>query len=143
MWLRLTLSETDVRPIPGEFVGLLCRPMCFHIWWWQETCPFVYAGNWFETETYTSGIVEEIVDEDDRTWRIRVKGERMVLRATDYYEYDEGERVAVIKGWNVTTDSAFCWDDIETKTTESDAGTFESDDVVDGWTIVPASFYEN
>lgn len=136
-WLRLNLLESDTRPVPGEFIGLICRPMEFHFWWYQESCPLLYAGNWFETEAYTSGIVEYVANEDERVFQVRVKGESLLIQASDYYGYAVGERVAVVKKWDAPGENAFNWGDLELK--EEDTGI----DTVNGWQIVPVSFYQN
>ena len=70
-WMRLWLNKENKWPIPGELCGLLVKPLSLppHCWWFQETSPFLYSGNWFETDYYTSGIVlaifEKKPDEDE------------------------------------------------------------------------------
>jgi hypothetical protein len=62
-WLRLWLPQENKYPIPGEFVGISVKPQAVppHCWWFQETSPFLYSGNWFETDYYTSGIVLAVI----------------------------------------------------------------------------------
>lgn len=59
--MRYYLHRDAKWPLPGEFIGLLAKPWPTHVWWFQETSPFLYAGNWFETNYCTSGIVKEIL----------------------------------------------------------------------------------
>lgn len=67
-WMRYWLPVDGQFPVPGEFVGLVCKAQSVpsHCWWYQRTNPFVYAGNFFETEYYTSGIILAIIEEQDR-----------------------------------------------------------------------------
>jgi len=66
-WLRLWLDKENTYPVPGEFVGITVKPMAVppHCWWFQETSPLLYSGNWFETDYYTSGIVLVIIKNID------------------------------------------------------------------------------
>lgn len=67
-WMRHWLRKDAQFPVPGEFVGLLCKAQSVppHCWWYQETNPFLYSGNFFETEYYTSGIVLAVIEEVGR-----------------------------------------------------------------------------
>ena len=67
-WMRYWINKDSKLPVPGEFIGILCRPVAAppHVWWFQESAPFVYAGNWMETGTLTSGVVTVVTEEDDR-----------------------------------------------------------------------------
>ena len=67
-WLRYWLKKEDTFPVPGEFISLVCKAQGIppHCWWYQESNPFIYSGNWFETDYYTSGIVIGIIEEVDR-----------------------------------------------------------------------------
>jgi len=62
-WLRFWLRKENQYPIPGEFVGITVKPLAVppHCWWFQETSPLLYSGNWFETDYYTSGIVLAVI----------------------------------------------------------------------------------
>jgi len=66
-WMRYWIHKDSTLPVPGEFIGILARPVAIppHVWWFQESSPFVYAGNWMETYNLTSGIVTKVdyVDE--------------------------------------------------------------------------------
>jgi len=66
-WMRLWLGKNNQWPIPGEMCGLLVKPLSLppHCWWFQETSPFLYSGNFFETDYYTSGIVLAIFEEKE------------------------------------------------------------------------------
>ncbi|MBI9090131.1 MAG: hypothetical protein JEZ12_13025 [Desulfobacterium sp.] len=67
-WLRYWLKKSDKFPVPGEFMVLLAKAQGVppHCWWYQETNPISYSGNFFETEYYTSGIVLAVIEEVDR-----------------------------------------------------------------------------
>lgn len=66
-WMRLWLDREGEWPIPGEFIAMIAKPMGNppHCWWYQRTSPFVYSGNFFETEYYTSGIVLAVIENVD------------------------------------------------------------------------------
>lgn len=136
MWMRKWLKKEDPWPVPGEFVSILCRPFPLHVWWFQDSCPFIYAGNWVETEYLTSGVIEEIEqpegEEVGNRYKVRVKDETFWIKATDFYGYEEGDRVAIVKLWGEPT-QAFDWRDLVRKGDDSE---------VTDWFIVPISFYE-
>lgn len=119
-WLRYWIKRDNTEIIPGEFVGLICKPWPLHCWFYQQSSPFVYAGNWVETEFYTSGIVKEVLvawtddeepmpsdgyyDPDEQVstangnhYRVWVKGEEMIVESSDWKEYEVGERVGLLK----------------------------------------------
>jgi len=105
-WLRLWIMRDDVFPVPGEFIGILCKPypVPVHCWWFQESNPFLYAGNWIETGNLSSGIVRSVTLEADRTdsgigdeYKILYRGIEITVYASDFYLYEVGERVAVLK----------------------------------------------
>lgn len=117
--LRYYVFDLDGKwPRPGEFIGVLCRPISWWAWWWQETKPFLYAGNFFETEFLTSGVVLEVFKqvEDEAgdvalapradgdaqgdlpdIYKLRVKLDHVYVLATDWKRYDVGDTVAVLK----------------------------------------------
>ena len=66
-----------------------------------------------------------------------VKGESLLIQASDYYGYSVGERVAVVKKWSAPSGNDFAESGLELKA--EDAGI----DTVNGWQIVPVSFYSN
>ena len=159
-WLRYWIPENNTEIIPGEFCGLLCRPWPLHCWWFQETAPFLYAGNWVETEFYTSGIVKEVqvIDEDftpndgevgDR-YKVWVKTEEIIVKSSDFLEYEVDERVGLLKAWREGTESTysevgpatgsgqtpnFNWQNLELLNT--------GETLTKTWVIVPAGFYES
>lgn len=99
--LRYYLRRDSKWPMPGEFIGLLARPFPYHAWWYQETSPFVYAGNWIETNHYTSGVITEVLPplEDTVTpvYKCLVRGVEQNIAASDFYGYEVGDRVAIIR----------------------------------------------
>ena len=147
-WMRLWLHKDKLRPVPGEFVGVLLKPVGLppHIWWFQESSPFVYAGNWWETEWVTSGVVTERTLEEDRDdgkdgdeYKIRVHGYEMTLYTTDFFRYEVDERVAVVKLDNVQDElpeKAYNWKRL---TEQWDK---ERDQTYTDYIIIPISFYE-
>ena len=105
-WMRYWIHKDSTLPVPGEFIGVLVRPVAAppHVWWFQESAPFLYAGNWMETGNLTSGVVTEITLEDDRTdggtgnlYKVKVQGCELRITASDFYRYTVGDRVAVLK----------------------------------------------
>ena len=125
-WLRYWIRGDNQAFWPGEFVGLLCRPWPLHCWWFQESAPLIYAGNWIETEFYTSGVVKCVLEmwtEPDsdppsigktdesgyykaEDWDFRagaklyvvwVKNEEIIVSSSDFLEYDVGDRVGLLK----------------------------------------------
>ncbi len=159
-WLRYWITEGNTEIIPGEFVGILCRPWPLHCWWFQETSPFLYSGHWVETEFYTSGIVKEVqVIDDDFTpnegevgnrYKVWVKNEEIIVKSSDFLEYEVDERVGLLKTWregtgdtggNVgpVTDTGepgnFNWQSLELLNT--------GEALTETWVIVPAGFYES
>jgi hypothetical protein len=167
-WMTLMLHEDVTAPVPGEFFALLCKPMPFHVWWYQETSPFVYSGNWFETEFYTSGIVEakynQLYDEETDSYhymidgssyyaddgeegpryKVKVKGESVFMRSTDWYSFSVGERVAILRSWE-PAGASFTWQDYYEQTTGDSDEIFEadpSDGPLTDWIMIPVSFYE-
>ena len=157
-WLRYWIKKDNTTIIPGEFVGILCRPWPLHCWWHQETAPFVYAGNWLETEFYASGVVkgvltEEEVNEDGEVgsrYKIWIKNEEITVKSTDFLEYEVDERVGILKtyregeggpsyGGSMTSAGSgggttnFSWEELELQDTGSELNT--------EWVIVPVDFY--
>ncbi|MBU4317681.1 MAG: hypothetical protein KKF30_10450 [Proteobacteria bacterium] len=114
LWMKYYIKAEDTWPVPGEFIGLLCKPLSVppHVWWFQETSPFLVSGNWFETSCYTSGIIKEVMgpigEEAFKRYKIKVQGAEIVLAPSDFYEYAVGERVAVIRSMNADI-QGFSW----------------------------------
>jgi hypothetical protein len=150
MWMRYWIHGDETFPIPGEFLGIICKPLALppHVWWFQETSPLVYAGNWFETSNLTGGVVEEIVLEADREddgignlYTVKVQGRPIKINASDFLPYEVGDRVGVLKVDTV----------IETPQTESFRWSYqirllESDEEQpfgnDEYVIIPIDFYK-
>jgi len=106
MWMRYWIHKDYKFPVPGEFIGVLCRSMALppHIWWFQESLPFVYAGNWVETDNLTSGLVVSKTLESERTdggigteYKIKVHGWDIYIYASDFMDYAVNDRVGVLK----------------------------------------------
>jgi hypothetical protein len=106
MWMRYWIHKDSTLPVPGEFVGILIRPVATppHVWWFQESSPFVYAGNWMETDKLTSGIVTQVILEKDRIdkgignqYYVKVQGCEVLITSTDFFTYSKGDRVAIVK----------------------------------------------
>ncbi len=145
-WLRHWVREDDTWPVPGEFVSLVAKSNLYHVWWFQETYPFLYSGNFFETACYTSGIVLEVIapfgDEVSNIYKVKVKCFDLYLRPTDFYEYEVGDRVAIIKGIpdymlsDTTQSFNFDWTRLEDRDDESTSITPDP-----AWVITPISFY--
>lgn len=144
-WLRYWITEDNTEIIPGEFVGILCRPWPLHCWWFQETSPFLYSGHWIETEFYTSGIVKEVqvIDEDfepdtgevGNRYKVWVKNEEIIVKSSDFLEYEVDERVGLLKTWREGSgEGGFNWKDLELLDT--------GETLTEDWVIVPAGFYE-
>ena len=110
-WFRYWIHKDSTFPVPGEFVGILVRPEATppHVWWFQESSPFLYAGNWMETGNLTSGVVTEVTLEAARTdggtgdlYKVKIQGCEIKIVASDYLRYSVGDRVAVLKKTNLT-----------------------------------------
>jgi len=155
-WLRYWIKEDNTEIVPGEFVAILCRPWPLHCWWHQETSPFVYSGHWIESEFYTSGIVKEVIPPEEgetgNRYRVWVKNEEIIVKSTDFLEYEEDERVGLLKtyrqGEEETYDMSmgpadnssgqstnFNWQHLALQNTGEALNT--------NWVIVPAGFYES
>jgi hypothetical protein len=147
-WLRYWIHKDDTFPVPGEFVTLLAKPELlpelFHVWWFQETYPFLYSGQYWENEYYTSGIVQEIIEPGDESeeetniYKIWIRGFEMWLRPTDFYLYEVDERVAIVKETLDLIDN-MDWTLIES---DKDNDSSSKDNPDEDWYIAPISFYE-
>jgi hypothetical protein len=112
-WMRYWIKKDDTFPVPGEFIGILVKPVAVppHVWWFQESTPFVYAGCWFETNNLTSGIVESVTPEESREdggigvlYEVRVQGYSIEIESSDFFEYEVGERVGIVKMDSINED---------------------------------------
>jgi len=120
MWMRYWIHKESTVPVPGEFIGILCKPVACppHVWWFQESSPFLYAGNWMEIGNLTSGVVTAVTLEADRTdgkignqYKVKIQGCEVTIEASDFLVYSVGDRVAVVKvaSINAAADKSFTW----------------------------------
>ena len=157
-WIRYWINKDDLFPVPGDFIGILCKPLSVptHLWWFQKSMPFLYAGNWMETKTLTSGVITDITLEEDRTdevndgvgniYFIKIQGCEVAILSSDFFQYAIGEKVAIVKIDGVSESKAaisFSW--IEQNETilkiaqkADKEGNFT---VLENYTIVPITFY--
>ena len=128
-WLRVFVENECTWPTPGEFLCILAKPYLQFPWFYQATSPFIYSGNWFETEFYTSGIVDAVNEEDGEivSYDVRIKTEVATIAPSDFAEYEVGDRVTVLKTFSSNPTGKFSWKDL---------GEADSD-----WVIVPITFY--
>ncbi|MGP8338017.1 MAG: hypothetical protein ACT6FC_07260 [Methanosarcinaceae archaeon] len=144
LWLRYWIKENDTFPVPGEFVALLAKSELFHCWWFQACLPFVFSGYFFQTEYYTSGIIQEVIEPDDESdeetniYKIWVSCYEIYLRPTDFLEYSVGDRVAIIKEPLALIDN-MDWTLIQNDKIDGSSSVTEPDP---DWRIIPVSFYE-
>ena len=147
-WMRYWIHRDDQFPVPGEFVGILCRPAASppHIWWFQESAPFVYAGNWIETHNLTSGLVTAIILHEDRTdggignqYTVKIQGCEVLIESSDFYQYSVGDRVAILKlnTINSSPTTSFIFNN-QPIIQETDKLT-----IMSNYLILPATFYKS
>lgn len=145
-WMRYWLHK-DSKLVPGEFVGILCKPVVAppHVWWFQESSPFLYAGNWIETWNLTSGVITEVTLEEDRTdglignrYKAKVQGYELLIEASDFLLYSVGDRVGILKMDSITTvpDKSFTWID-QKAIKDAEEGQAKTT-----YIIIPAAFAE-
>jgi hypothetical protein len=150
-WLRYWIHKDSTLPVPGEFIGFLVRPVAAppHVWWFQESSPFLYAGNWMETGNFTSGIVTERTLEAARTddgtgdlYKVKIQGCEIQVTASDFLRYDVGDRVAIMKVSSTATaiEKSFTAND-QTHLKDSDSYT-KTLVINTNYIIVPMSFYK-
>jgi hypothetical protein len=105
-WMRYWIHRNSTWPVPGEFIGILAKPVSVppHVWWFQESSPFIYAGNWIETGNLTSGEIVTVTLEADRPsgsvgneYEVLVQGCLVTIYASDFFLYAVGDRVAILK----------------------------------------------
>lgn len=125
-WMRYWIHRDETFPVPGEFIGIIAKPLALppHLWWFQETSPFVHAGNWIETTALTSGVVTGKTAETARIdsgvgaeYKVKVHGWEIYVYASDFLEYEIGDRVALLKISGVTVaavGTSFTWRDMYT-----------------------------
>jgi len=147
MWMRFWIKKTDTLPVPGEFIGILTRPVACppHVWWFQESSPFLYAGNWMETNHFTSGVITAVTLEADRTdggigneYTVKVQGCSIIAQATDFYDYKVGDRVAILKLDSTVSPAteSFTWLN-QTHLKAADEDTEKTN-----YIVVPCTFYK-
>lgn len=121
--LALHITPSDKFPVPGTFFGMKVVPRPTHVWFYQDSNPLLVSGNWFETEFYTSGIVENVIvpfsgqqgagSADDvphpqeelpldqkvptNLYDVRIKGRLFRIKPSDFFEYSVGDRVAILR----------------------------------------------
>lgn len=135
---RKGLKEENKYPTPGEFIGMAVRVWPNHAWFSQATNPFIFAANWFETNHYSSGVVEsrtdisDALDESDFSYDVRIRGELVEgVLSTDFLPYAIDDRVALLKlGDSLDTSSLFTNEDMK-------ANAYNST-----WRIVPVTFFK-
>ena len=103
-WMRYYLKKSDVWPVPGSPIFMIGRPSPLHCWWFQESSPLVFSGGNFETEYYTSATVVRTLAEDEvavgtigQILLVEIYGEQLYVRASDFFPYEDGSRVALLK----------------------------------------------
>jgi hypothetical protein len=150
LWMRYWVHKDSTLPVPGEFIGILTRTVAAppHVWWFQESNPFLYAGSWVETNNFTSGIITSVLKEEDRhdggigcLYDIKIQGCLIKAQATDFLEYSIGDRVAVMKVGNIssaTTSFTFL-----TQNYLKDSDSYAKKAVINiDYIIVPMTFYK-
>lgn len=116
-WMRVWITAKEKWPIPGEFIGIICKPNLAppHFWWQQESFPFVYAGNWFDTWDLSSGVIKEVTADQEHPdtgvsctkYKVRYHGEDCYVYSSDFLEYTVGDRVGIVKLGTHLTEGAF------------------------------------
>jgi hypothetical protein len=159
LWMRYWIHKDSTLPVPGEFIGILCRPVAVppHVWWFQESSPFLYAGNWMETGNLTSGIIISVLLEAERDdngignqYDVKIQGCEVTVYSTDFYDYKVGDRVAILKLDSTatpTTDEqkaaakkSYTWlDQVYFKASDSDK---DKNTSTTNYVIIPATFYK-
>ena len=148
MWIRYWIHGDEEKFIPGEFVGIILKPLSLppHPWWFQETSPLLYSGCWFETGNLTGGVVTAVVLEADRTdsgvgnlYTVKVQGREIEVNSSDFFTYAVDDRVGIIKIESVVETPAvksFMWTDQDRiKSTDTTSEPTE-------YQILPIEFYE-
>uniref|UniRef100_A0A6M3JCQ6 Uncharacterized protein n=1 Tax=viral metagenome TaxID=1070528 RepID=A0A6M3JCQ6_9ZZZZ len=146
-WMRYWIKQDDTFPVPGEFIGILVRPVAAppHVWWFQESSPFLYAGHWMETWNLTSGVITEVILEAARTdsgvgnqYKVKIQGCEVIIDATDFLLYSVGDRVAVLKASSTAAakTTSFRWLD-QSVLKKTDEETVKTE-----YIIFPGTFYK-
>lgn len=134
---RKEMLDKEKFPTPGEFLGMAVRAWPNHAWFSQESNPFMFAANWFETNHYSGGVVKaknDISDDEDGSdfdYDVMVRGKlKTEVKSSDFREYEVDDRVAMLKV-----------DSLDNKTVFTNK-TMKANDYNDTWRIVPITFYE-
>jgi len=146
-WTKWWIKKEDKLPVPGEFIGILIKPLSVppHVWWFQESTPLLYAGNWVETENLTSGVITQVTLEANRTdggvgneYWVKINGIECIAYASDFKLYAVDERVAVLKRWTTSEKSvrSFTWKD------QRDGQHPVKNEVTQEFMIMPITFYK-
>jgi hypothetical protein len=155
-WLRHWIRGDDTWPVPGEFITMVVKPELYHVWWFQASMPFLYSGNWFGTEYYTSGIIQKVIKPDDKIpitfedsetieyeqtteevtsiYKVWVRCYELHLRPSDFYEFKKDERVAIIINTEEQANN-FDWTRFEDRTEKSKIEWIPSEELDDPPTI--------
>lgn len=105
-WARLWITRKEKWPVPGEFVGIICKASPVpHCWWFQKSNPFLYAGNWFDTWDLTSGVIFDVTEAIEHPvtgtscteYLVKVHGRYVSVYSSDFLEYSVGDRVCIFK----------------------------------------------
>jgi len=148
-WMRYWIHKDSTWPVPGEFIGILCRPVTVppHVWWFQESIPLLYAGNWMDTGNLTSGVVTSVTLEEDREdkgigneYKVKIQGCEVTIYSSDFFLYAVGDRVAILKVDSTETkqEKSFTWNDqLELAFDGTDKGK-----IITNYIIIPATFYK-
>lgn len=147
-WFRYWFNKTDTMPVPGEFLGIVVKPLALppHICWLQKTSPFLYAGNWVETKQLSSGIVVDKTVEADRTdggigteYKVKIHGWEVYCYSSDHKEYEINDRVGLLKIKEVSESyitQSFLWRDMTAmEQKDKDSKTYD-------YLIIPISFFK-
>lgn len=132
--LRYYLTNEDKYPIAGELIAIAVIPM-YHRgnkWFYQDTSPFIFSGQWIDTTFYSSGVVKEIIGEGK--YKVICKDKEVIAEASDFKEYKVDERVALVIKDNIGSNEQYMTAE-KLKKLEELKG--EGD-----YKIVPFSFYE-
>jgi len=149
LWMRYWIHKDSTFPVPGEFIGILVRPVASppHVWWFQESSPFLYAGNWMETGNLTSGVVIEVTLEAARTdggignlYMVSIQGCQIKIESSDFLAYSVGDRVAVLKMESLAPATKAFSSLSQTHLKESDSYT-KTLVINDKFVIVPCTYY--
>ncbi len=144
-WLRINFTEDATGlplkfPYPGEFLFLAVRLMPDRYWGAQKSNPFLFSGNWIDTVYLSGATIKEIQPPDDDrsypTYTVAWRKEEITgVLATDFSEYQIGDRVVILK--DVETDKqSQLWkdDDMQADGTQK---AFKDNK----WVIAPLMFY--